>query len=150
MEKLFITLIVATMLVSCKSTHGVAKADTAELKANMISEQFVEANKWELVKFKGANPKEMGFTHKTPTLVINKSENRVGGNSGCNSFGGELIIEDNTIRFDKIFSTKMYCDGVPEREFFQLLEHSLQYQFEANTLQLLKENTVVLEFKKVE
>jgi len=149
MKKLFVAIVAISIFASCKSTQSVTEKNISEQKKVVVSEQFIESNKWELVSFQDQKPEEVGFTHKTPTLVINLAENKIGGNSGCNSFGGEVIIEGNTIRFDKIFSTKMYCDGVPEHEFFQLLQQPLQYKIEEDVLKLLKDGSDILEFKKV-
>ncbi|MBR8538024.1 META domain-containing protein [Carboxylicivirga sediminis] len=145
MKKLFVALMAVAALVSCKSTQGTSQ-EKASNKQN-ISELFVEANQWELISFNGQAAKEAGFTLKTPTLVINMAENKAGGNSGCNSFGGEVVIEGNTLTIDKVFSTKMYCDGVPEIEFFQMLQQTLNYTIKGEVLQLEKDGQIIMEFK---
>ncbi len=145
MKKLFIAIIAVAFMVSCKSTQGTSQEKTS--KKQNASELFIETNKWELASFKGASIEDAGFTLKTPLLVINLSENKVGGNSGCNSFGGEAVVEGNTVTFDKVFSTKMYCNGVPEIEFFELLQQPLQFELKNDVLQFEKNGQVIMTFK---
>ncbi len=151
MKKLFAIVVIFTAITNCKPTQSISNKNKPELEQQklVMTEQFIETNKWELVRYKGQVPSKVGFERKTPVLVINKAENRIGGNSGCNSFGGEVIISDNTIRVDKVISTKMYCDGVPENEFFQMLQQSLQFKVKDNVLKLLKDDSVILEFKNI-
>lgn len=145
MKRLFIAIVGLGFMISCKTTQNASTAQVKEQKP--IEEQFVEANIWKLTSFDGQLPDSAGFSQKTPQLVINMAENKAGGNSGCNSFGGEVVVEGNTITFDKIFSTKMYCDGVPEIEFFQMLQQQLNFKLDNNELQLIKDGKVLMEFK---
>lgn len=48
----------------------------------------------------------------------------------CNSAGGTYIVgKDNKISFTEIYSTKMFCEGSQESEFFKLLENTSSYHF---------------------
>ena len=123
------------------------KNNKSEKKETMVSEQFTEANKWELLSFNGEVPDKVGFDKRIPLIVIDFGKSRIAGNSGCNSFGGEAIIEGNTIRVDKVMSTKMYCAGVPEHEFFRILQQPLQFKIEGDVLKLKTDDVVVLEFR---
>ena len=42
--------------------------------------------------------------------------NKISGNAFCNSFGGTVKITDSSIKFDQIFSTKKFCEGLSEFE----------------------------------
>jgi len=148
MKKIFIVTIAIFALVSCKSTQSVGKGEQSSQEKVSVEQQFVEENKWELISFNGQSPKDVGFVRTIPALIINMAENKIGGNAGCNSFGGAVMVEGNTISFDKIFSTKMYCEGVPEHEFFQMLEQPLQFEIDNNVLKLEQEGKILLEFKK--
>ncbi|WP_430816638.1 META domain-containing protein [Carboxylicivirga sp. RSCT41] len=146
MKKLIIAIAAFAFMLSCKSTQSASNAQTAKEEKTSI-ENFVESNTWELTSYKGQTPAEAGFTDRIPTLVINEAKNQVGGNSGCNSFGGEVDIQGDTITLSKIFSTKMYCDGVPEHEFFQMLQQALKFKTKGDLLQFEKDGVLILEFK---
>ncbi|MCG8579985.1 MAG: META domain-containing protein [Bacteroidales bacterium] len=146
MKKLIIAIAVFTFMISCKSTQSASKAQTSQQEKTSI-ENFIEENTWELTSFNGQKPADAGFVDRIPTIVINEAENKTGGNSGCNSFGGEALVDGDTITFSKIFSTKMYCDGVPEHEFFQMLQQPLKFKTKGDMLQFEKDGVVILEFK---
>jgi len=150
MKTLFIALIAFPLLISCKSTQNTSnKSSTEQMRTQQASEVFVETNKWELTRFNGQSPAEVGFADRTPHLVINMQESKVGGFSGCNSFGGKVVIDESKITFSQVFSTKMFCEGIPEPDFFQLLDNTLAYSITNNTLTLKKDSKVVMEFKLV-
>lgn len=146
MKKLLIALTAFVFMMSCKSTQNPSTAQTNNKDKTSI-ENFIESNTWELTKFKDKLPAEVGFADRAPTIVINDKENKVGGNSGCNSFGGEVNIDGATITISKIFSTKMYCRGVPEQEYFMMLMQPLKFKTKGDTLLLEKDGVVLLEYR---
>ncbi|WP_430810937.1 MULTISPECIES: META domain-containing protein [unclassified Carboxylicivirga] len=145
MKKVIFALLAISTMMSCKTQKNTIPA-TQLTPAQSVSEQFTETNQWELSSFKGQTPAEAGFVAKTPMLVINKAEQKAGGNGGCNSFGAQILIEGDNITFSNVFSTKMYCGGVPENEFFKLLQQKFQYKISGNTLELIKDDVVLLAF----
>ena len=150
MKTLFIALIAFSLLISCKSTQKTTNNSTTEqMRTQQPSEVFIETNKWELTRFNGQSPAEAGFADRIPNLVINMQEGKAGGFSGCNSFGGKVAVEENKITFSQVFSTKMFCEGIPEPEFFQLLDNTLTYNIANNTLTFEKDGKVVMEFKLI-
>ncbi|MBI9065172.1 MAG: META domain-containing protein [Marinilabiliaceae bacterium] len=150
MKTLFIALIAFPLLISCKSTQNTSNNSSNEqMRTQKASEVFIETNKWELTRFNEQSPAEAGFADRTPNLVINMQESKIGGFSGCNSFGGKVAIEENKITFNQVFSTKMFCEGIPEPEFFKLLNNTLTYSIANNTLTFKKDSKVVMEFKLV-
>jgi len=150
MKTLFIALIAFPLLISCKSTQNTSKnTSTEQMRTQQASEAFTETNKWELTRFNGQSPAEAGFADRLPNLVINMQESKVGGFSGCNSFGGKVVIDETKITFSQVFSTKMFCEGIPEPEFFQLLDNTLTYSIANNTLTFERDSKVVMEFKLV-
>ncbi|MBK3519651.1 META domain-containing protein [Carboxylicivirga marina] len=150
MKKVFIAAFSILLLISCKTTEKASASTEGALQEPDIESLFIESNIWELSTYMGKQPADVGFINKIPTLVINLAEQRAGGNSGCNSFGGEAIIEGDTITLGKVISTKMFCQGVPEYEFFQLIQQPLKYRIKGNTLSLEKEGEVILEYKLIE
>lgn len=65
------------------------------------------------------------------------ADGQLGGNVGCNGFGGEYTVEDNVITFGPIISTKMFCEGpVGEQEATTLsvLSESATFDLDGDTL----------------
>ena len=64
----------------------------------------------------------------------------IGGNGGCNTFGGDVSIENERISISSIFSTLMACldDDVNQREqaFFNMLENAASYEILRQSLTL--------------
>src|SRR5690606_33289306 len=77
---------------------------------------------------------------RTPFIVF-REDAKMGGNSGCNSYGGSYTLGEGTsIRFSQVFSTKMACmdEGNPENTFFTAFNQVNQYQIADNELVLGK------------
>nr|WP_321410302.1 META domain-containing protein [uncultured Carboxylicivirga sp.] len=138
MKYLFFATLSLLITTSCK---------TMQKNTDNTSELFLEGNQWEMISFQGQSIKEAGFNMRTPVITINKAENKIGGNSGCNSFGGSITIKDTSIEFGPLMATKMYCDGVPEVEFFKILTGEVQYQLKDKNLTFSKNDVTVMEFK---
>lgn len=81
-----------------------------------VANDLVGTN-WRLVELNGSPTDDA----VSSTLVI--SANNVGGNGGCNSFGGELKLTPTRIDISQIMSTMMACDGLSqEQAYFAALE----------------------------
>ncbi|MCU4157481.1 META domain-containing protein [Carboxylicivirga sp. A043] len=147
MKKLIIAFAAISLMMSCKSAQSTSGTQKIAEQEKTSIENFTENNTWELVSYQGQAPSEVGFVKRIPTLIINENENKIGGNSGCNSFGGQVDIDGDIITFSKIFSTKMFCQGVPEHEYFMLLQQPLKFKTKGDILQFIKDGDVILEFK---
>jgi heat shock protein HslJ len=82
------------------------------------------------------------------TVTLNLGEGEIGGNDGCNTFGGSYTINGSTLTFgEDIFSTMMYCgDEINAQSiaFYQVLTETASYTMENQTLALLDGNGVTL------
>ncbi|WP_447950720.1 META domain-containing protein [Chryseobacterium koreense] len=86
---------------------------------------------------------------KTPTLLIESA--RITGNGGCNNYFGELTLDATAGNFSvkNIGSTKMACDNMSvETNFFNMLNEVNKYMVSGNTLELFKNNLLLLKFNK--
>lgn len=107
MRTKFLTVICAIVLVglqscSCKKgTEAVTELSTSS---------------WELAEINGKPIKKEDFA-KIPVLNFDKTENRVSGNSGCNSISGSFKVEEDKITFGPVAQTKMFCQGSGEDQF---------------------------------
>lgn len=91
---------------------------------------------WKLTTLLGqpiTHPSSMG---KEAFIKFNIDGKSVGGNGGCNSFGGSYDIADSShLTFGPVMSTKMYCDDAKfENVFFNLLSRTDSYLISGDTL----------------
>ncbi len=100
----------------------------------------LDATSWNLTQLDGA-PTAEGVTS---TLVI--SADSVGGNGGCNTYGGDLAETPTGIDISQVFSTMMACDGLKqEQAFFAALEATDAFALVDGNLHLLGNGTVLAE-----
>lgn len=102
---------------------------------------------WTLTSFTGEDVAKL-YTGKVPTIVF-AADGKVSGNGGCNSYRGTYTLEENTVTFGPLMSTKMACPSLDgETKFTQALSSPLQATINGNTLVFLKEGEVVMQFSK--
>jgi heat shock protein HslJ len=72
--------------------------------------------------------------------------------SFCNGFGGNAIIKGNTIKFEQIFGTMMYCEEVGQAEKIYLddLKAITSFKVMGSKLQLYKDAQLLMVFAKNE
>ena len=100
---------------------------------------------WKLTRIEGR-----AVTSEKAMIRFDEQNNRVGGNGGCNGFGGNLSVNGNSIKVGQVISTKMFCqEGSDiENRFFNNLDRVTQYGFNNGRLQLYAGRTIVLEFER--
>jgi heat shock protein HslJ len=110
-----------------------AFADGAEAADDLIG------TGWQLTELDGA-PTSADFTS-----TANFSADGVGGNGGCNTYGGTLTVTPDGIDITEIMSTMMACDGLAqEQAFFAALEATTGYRIEDGNLLLTGPDDAVL------
>ena len=76
------------------------------------------------------------------TLII--SADSIGGNGGCNTYGGDLAKTPTGIDITQVFSTLMACDGLEqEQAFFAALEAADSFALVEGNLHLRGNGTVL-------
>ncbi len=133
-------IVAATMLVIASSCSA-PKTVVAEAPAASLYD-----TKWSLKKIYAD-----GVVQDVDTkafIRFDKEKNSAGGNGSCNSFGSTTTINGSSVSLKNIFSTKMFCEAVQKTEdsFFSQLGKVTTYTIKGKTLQLLADNTVLLEF----
>jgi len=77
---------------------------TAACTPASASQNLVDTH-WKLVALNGKAPVTGGAQ-----VVLNFDPgNQISGNSGCNSYGGEYVLNGSALSFNKMFSTLMAC-----------------------------------------
>ncbi len=81
-------------------------------------------------------------------IKFDREKKSAGGNGSCNTFGSSFTINDNTISFKNIFSTKMYCEGVQQTEnaFLKQLQKVTRFEVKDKRLVLYQSEKILLEF----
>lgn len=84
-----------------------------------------------------------------PTLSF--EANRIAGNTGCNHFGGDFLIRDDTITFESVHSTEMACldpEGLIEQEqvFLETLRGVVGFSLTDEELVLIADADRYLKF----
>ena len=85
-----------------------------------------------------------------PVLEIYIKEERVHGNTSCNTINGKVNIDGNKISFLEISTTEMACPANVEQKFLSALNKVNNYKIEKMKLYLYEDNTELLVFKKID
>lgn len=91
---------------------------------------------WKLTTLLGQPLSQSHAMSKEAFIKFNIDGKSVGGNGGCNSFGGSYEISDAShISFGPIMSTKMYCEDAQfENVFLNLISRADNYLISGDTL----------------
>lgn len=102
--------------------------------------------RWQLNSFE-SDKKVFSWTNE---VSLNIEKDKIGGNGDCNSYGGNIAMKGNTVKFSNIFSTKMFCEGSIENQYFAALEKVVNFALKNDQLILTdKTKQTVLIFDKV-
>lgn len=132
---LSLSLLVCIFFFSCKS-------QIAPSKSSNKAEIALVDTKWILTKLNGDVLNLTNTELEQPFLKLNTKDNGVGGNGGCNSFGGTFILKDDQqIEFTQMMSTMRYCEGSTiEGVFMGNLQKAKNYILTDGELTLVDEN----------
>lgn len=129
-----LAIFTAATIVSC-STMATSKSKVGTPQPNIANTQWTLAD-----NVKG----------KKPTLMIESA--RITGNGGCNNYFADLMIDRTVGNFStkNIGSTKMACDNMSEESnYFSMLGVATKYVVNGTTLELYKDNLLLLKFNKL-
>ena len=133
MKKLVLVFIMAIALQACSEKMGVNN---------------IEGTNWVLTEW----PNEtMPNTTKKATLAF-AADNKVSGKSFCNGFGGTATINGDTIKFNELIGTMMYCEDVGQAEgkYTAGLRNANSFKVVNGKLQLLQDGKLLMVFSKGE
>lgn len=128
MKKIILALIIAVSMQAC---------------SKKIDPNAIANTKWTLSEWPGR------------TLPVNAqatlnfdAERKIGGKSFCNSYGGNSVITGKQIKFEEIFSTKMFCSELSDAEnrYQSDLATVNSWEVSGNKLKLLKDDVVMMVF----
>ena len=124
-KNLAFLLLITTLITACAGANTVSLSDTT----------------WELVSYGSID-------NPTPALpdvdakIFFSADGEIGGNVGCNGFGGSVEVLGNKIVVGPLISTMMYCDDVMEQEtaVTMLLTGTLNFELDGDTLKIFSED----------
>lgn len=104
---------------------------------------------WQLTSLAGKQP----LKDVEVTLIFSKDT--IGGNDGCNTYGGSYKSSKDTITFgNDIFSTMMYCtDEIAAQYnfFYDALKQAATYKITDSSFSLLDaKGSILAEFAKIQ
>ena len=104
--------------------------------------------KWELIKISGLNIDTIDYHSGKPFIIFNLENNTISGYSGCNKIGGNCEIRPDSLKMGMIMSTKRFCMNIPEPEFLTNLEQTNRYEISNDSLNLYRDDQLLLKFTK--
>lgn len=141
MKKVALILLVI-FIGSCSCKKNSTDAAPGSLEGN-----------WELTSMSDHKSDfESVFPNAKPTINFNVNDTKVTGKNSCNSYGGSFSLDGIFLRIDEktLFSTKMFCEGIGEKTFMDVLGKVNAYSISQNgtTLSLWKGKTELMRFRK--
>lgn len=108
---LSVALLTGLFMMGCSSTKNISKVSIASL-----------TDKWVLTTINGTDVSE-AFPDKTPTIKFDFENNRVFGNSGCNSYTGGFTydITKGEFQASQIAGTMMACPNASQEPVYTKL-----------------------------
>lgn len=88
------------------------------------------------------------FPENKPSLTLDIENKRIGGNNSCNSYGGDLVVKQDSIKIDKTFSTMMACPGNGEKTYMSTLEKIKTFKVQGDSLSLYLNEVEMMRFKR--
>lgn len=115
----------------------------AQTSRNLSTDQRVlTGTDWRLVSL-GPAGNEADVVAGTMVTLKFGEDGRVGGSTGCNSYGGNYQIRGDTVSFSRLISTRRACldqnANQQEQRFLSALEASNRFRLSSNRLILLSD-----------
>lgn len=150
------TYIIRVRSAAAKNSTGDISNSRYKLRSVMYRERTVNenspANNADLTKnsWKVVAVDDAKINAEKASLRFDAVKNSVGGNGGCNVFGGSYELNGNGLKIGGVYSTKMFCDATSEIEnkFLGNLERVTRYEIRGGKLFLYAGETAVLEFAR--
>lgn len=133
MRNLILSIFAVTSIVACTSITSTTKVGTAQPSLTGTS--------WELADT---------VNTETPTLVI--EEGKIVGNAGCNNFFANDFVTNASLgefSASTIGSTRKACANMSvENNYLSMLKQVNKYIVRGTTLELYKDNLLLLKYNK--
>lgn len=92
---------------------------------------------------------DSNFSQNMPTMEFDFANNRVSGNTGCNTYNTTYTFSKNVLDVNPLITTRMSCDNMKgEEKFVKHFTGRMDMDIENGELVLRKDNKVVMTFIK--
>ena len=118
------------------------------ISAIFVTAQSLPLASWQLEEYNFAGTVEHALPGSSSTLVV-KTDGKLGGSSGCNSYGGSYATEKGKLKISDIIHTMMACEEPTpqfESSFFSVMTSATSAKVKANTLTLTDKDRHYLKF----
>jgi heat shock protein HslJ len=140
-NKLSVTLFIATlMLTGCASKDSNTASETAASETPVMPDPVYGTN-WKAAKIFGQ------AADAADSLLNISADSLSNGSTGCNNFQGPVEIENQTIKFGLLATTRKMCEPAnsgQEQAFLEALAATRTWIRIGDTLQLLDDNGEVV------
>lgn len=138
---LFFLLII--VILACKPSKNatVSQATTS----NDVS--YIQGE-WRLSSWQTKENTPFFEASKIPSIQI--GDEKITGFGGCNRFSASIHIDNNKMEIGSVAATRMFCEGVPENEFFTILKGVNRFEITDKKLSIFDTENQNLIFKLVE
>ncbi len=103
--------------------------------------------RWVLVELKEV-PVQLSGGRKDAFIEFTPNDKKFSGNAGCNRMSGNYAIENNTIRFSEVITTKMSCPDIAfETTFLDAMSNVDRFEVNNDVMLLKDRNRVLLMFR---
>lgn len=106
------------------------------VNVSRVNAQSELTGKWKLTGYSFIS--KQAFPVNTMKIALTISDNKIGGNSGCNIFGGDITIaRGGKIKVGSLTSTDMFCDEIKgefENLFLDTIQNAASYTLKKGVL----------------
>lgn len=134
MNKIIVLITLVLLGVSCSVSHSV----TTEKLASSV---------WKLKSIEGLTDEE-NLSFANATLSFSVTDSSYSGNNGCNMINGNFFISKDKVTFGEGLSTRMFCQGINEQKFNDVLISTNRMQLKEDILILFENDKKLAEFIK--
>jgi heat shock protein HslJ len=132
-------LIFLSILSACTSAAAQVTTPAVEPTTPVETENPLANTRWTLISF-GAPGAEIPVLEGSALTLEFEADGQAGGSGGCNSYGGEYRVQDNTLSLSQLNSTLMACadERVTQQEqaYLEALHSAGQFELTENHLTL--------------
>lgn len=128
-------------LVSCASMKQKGKSSEASVSTS------IKGTLWTVTRIPGF---EMEKTRKPVTLYLSDTAARFSGNGGCNGYGGEYILNGDSLKLGEVLATMMACKpgSHTENKYFTVLRETNRYEISGDKMLLKNGKTTLAELTR--
>jgi|SRR5690606_36972273 len=135
---LALVLVIALSSCSALQTQSPARSDYQGLSGTWVLTYITGPR----IAFDGLYPGQK------PTMIFDLEKNHLSGNTSCNSYGSEIVLDKDKIKIEKPYSTMMACEGNGESTYINTLLKVESFKVQGDTLRFYMDEIEMMRFVK--